>query len=112
MVLPSQEILVLIQCVGQMNFMTGRTELRTLVKILQECLFMECRLRLDELMIDPLEHGIVAESKWVVQWFLDRVISVPSCGIHIGDRMANRTGNSSLRRRMLDIIEVWIVKRT
>ena len=60
MVLSAKKILILRDFVGQADLVTGRAELGAAMKILEESLFVERRLALHELAVDPLEDRIAA----------------------------------------------------
>ena len=82
------EKLVLIQGFGEVHFVARPAELGRLVQRLQEGLLVERRLRLDELVVDPLERPVLAEREGVVDRPVDRVVAVASRAVHVTDRVA------------------------
>ena len=67
-------------------------------------------LGLDKLTVDPAESRIVTEGERIVDWLLDRIVGVAAHAVQMGDRVAARTRNPGLRRRIVDIVEVGIVE--
>src|SRR3954470_23621178 len=71
---------------------------------------MELRFRLYQLLVDILKQLVGAVSEGIMNRLINRVIGIALRAVHVRDRMARGAGNSSLRRGMPDIIEVWIIK--
>ena len=109
-ILASQKILVLIQSKGQMDFVTSRTELRGLVKVLQESLLMKGWLGLDQLLVYPLQHRVFTECKGIVQWLLNGEVRIAPVGVDIGNCVANSTCDPSLRGWVIHVVKFRIVE--
>src|SRR5688572_13188847 len=102
----------MVQRKRQVHFMACRAEFGGLVKWLEKGLFMESGFCFDKLIVDGLQHWIIAEGERVMDWFFDREISVPSRRVDIRDGMACSAGDSRLSRRVPHHIEIRIVKST
>ncbi len=111
-VLAAEKFLVVVQLQRQMHLVAGRTELRRLVKRLQESRLVKLRLGLDQLVVDPLQHRVLAERERIVQRLFDRVVGVAARAVDVRDRVADGAGDAALRRRVAGRVEVRIVKGT
>jgi hypothetical protein len=87
-----------------------RAELGGLVERLEKGGFMESRFRLHHEPVHGLQPAVVAESKWIMNGFLDGVIGVALGAVHVRDRVAHGAGDAGLRGRMFLDIKLWIVE--
>ena len=78
--------------------MARAAELGLGMQRLEERLLVEVGLRLDELLVDPREHGVVRERERVVDRRVDRVARVPPRVVDRADRMARGAGDPGVRR--------------
>ena len=111
-VLTSHPIFVFGQISWQVDLMTGAAELCGLESWLEHFALVKRRLGLDHQHVDLLEQKVFAVGKRIVLWFFDDVIGIASCRFDFGNRMADRAGDPSLTRRVVDIVVVWVVKRS
>jgi hypothetical protein len=58
MILTPKKILVMVQLIRQVHFVTRRAKLRRFVEVLEERFLMKLRLRLDQLIVDELENWV------------------------------------------------------
>ena len=93
-----------------MNFVTCAAKLGGAMKRFEKGLFVVRRLRLYQLPINPLQDAALAVCKGIVQRLFNREVSIAARTVDVGDRMANGTGNPSVRRGILDVVEVGIVE--
>ena len=110
MILPAQELLVMIDGKRNADLMTGGAKFRRAMKPFQEGFFVEIRLGFHELIVDPLQDGIVAVSERVMQRLLDRVIRVAGGAVDVRDGVTNGAGDAGMSRRMVDLVEVLVVE--
>ena len=85
MVLPAEEILVVVQGVGDAHLVAGRAERRILDDRLEERLLVHLGLRLDQRVVDPLQDGVVAGGERVVLRLLDRVVRISARAVDVRD---------------------------
>ena len=110
MILPAQELLVVVECPGEMDLVAGRTELGRLVEVLEEGLLVQRGLGFDKLIVRPLQQCIVAVRERIVLGFLDGEVGVPLRAVDVRDRVAARAGDARLRSRVVHIVELRIVE--
>jgi len=110
MILPSQELFIVVELVGNADLVAGRAELRALMQVLQERLLVELRFGFDKLLVDELQQPVGAEREWIVDRFFDGVIRIAPRAVHVGDRVASRAGDPRLRSGMFLHIEVRIIE--
>ena len=90
--------------------MTHRAELGGSVKRLEERPFVKRRLGLDELIVDPLQDGIVAVGKGIMDRFVDGVIAVAARGVDVGYGVTDGASDAGVGCRVVEIVEVRIVE--
>src|SRR5262245_22960956 len=117
MVLAAQPFLVMIERRRQSYLVARRAELRvfvppgTLVERLQESRLVEFGLCLDELVVDPLQGRVIGVSERIMLRLLDGVVGVPCWSVDVRHRMTNDARDSGMCRRVIDVVEVGLVKR-
>ena len=109
-VLPADEILVVVQGEGQADLVAGRAELGALDDRLQERLLVHLGLGLHQRVVDPLEDRVVAEGEGIMLGLLDRVGGVAAGVVDGGDRVADRAGDAGLARRVVHVVVVRVVE--
>ena len=110
MVLAAQKVLVGGQLLGEVNFVAGGAELGVAVEVLQEGLLVHRRLRLDELVVDPLEERVVTLGEGVVDRLVDRVVGIPLRAVDMRDRVADGASDAGVGRRVVDVVVVFVVE--
>ena len=65
---------------------------------------MQRRSSFDKLLAQPAQHVMVAKRKWVMLRFGDSVTAVTANAIDSRNGMANGTGDTGLRRRLIMVI--------
>lgn len=110
MILPAQELLVMIDGKRNADLMTGGAKFRRAMKPFQEGFFVEIRLGFHQLIVDPLQDGIIAVRKRVMQRLLDRVVRVAGGAVDVRDGVTNGAGDAGMSRRMVDLVEVLVVE--
>ena len=110
MVLPADEVLVVVQGERQAHLVAGRAELGVLDDRLQERLLVHLGLGLHQRVVDPLEERVVAEGERVMLGLLDRVGGVAPGVVDVRDRVADRAGDPRLARRVVHVVIVGVVE--
>ena len=80
------------------------------MKVFEEGLFVHRRLGLHQLMVDPLEHVVVALGEGIVQRLVDRVVGVAAGAVDVGDRVAGGAGDAGMGGGMVHVVVVGIVE--
>ncbi len=101
-VLSAQELFVVVQFFRQMHLMAGRAELSSLMQRLQKRLLVERRLGFDELVIDPLQNGVVASKQTVLQRLVDCEVGIPAVLFTWSDDAGRRCSHAGTGRRMVE----------
>ena len=110
MVLPADEVLVVVDPVRQADLVAGRAELGVLDDRLEERLLVHLGLGLDQRVVDPLEDRVIAVGEGIVVRLLDRVGGVAPRVVHVGDRVAGGARDPGLAGRVVDVIVVRVVE--
>ena len=110
MVLATEELLVSREFLGEVDFVAGGAELGIAVEVLQKGLLVHRRLRLDELVVDPLEERVLTLRKGVMNRLVDRVVGIPLRAVDVRDRMADGAGDAGVGRRVVDVVVVLVVE--
>ena len=76
----------------------------------EEGLLVKGGLRLHQLAVHPAQQAITARGEGIVHGLLNRVIGIPARAIQVGDRMADRTGDSGLGGQMTLQVIIRIIK--
>ena len=71
---------------------------------------MKRRLGLNKLIVDPLQHRVVALRKRIMNRFFNRVVRIAHVAIDVGNRVADRARNPGLRSRMIQHVELRIIE--
>ena len=93
----------MVQRVGQVHLVAGRTELGALVQRFQQRLLVERGPRLDELAVDRTQQGILAECKRIAWRIYQTVIGVAARAVDTGDGVAGRAGDARAGQRVVRI---------
>ena len=80
------------------------------MEVFEESFFVHRWLGLHQLMVDPLEHVVVAGSEGIVQRFVDRVVGVAAGAVDVGDRVAGGAGDAGVGGGMVHVVVVGIVE--
>ena len=110
MVLPAEEILVVVQGVRETHLVAGRAELRVLDHGLQEGLLVHLGLCLHQRVVHPLQERAVAGGERVMLGRLDRVVGVAAGAVDVGDRVADGAGDAGLARPGVHVIVLGVVE--
>src|SRR5438477_8243456 len=96
MILAAQEVFVLRQLDGNTDLVARGAKLRALVQRFQEGLLVEIGLRLDERLVDELKHAVGAESEWIMDRLIDRIVCIAARAVDMIDCVAGGTGDARL----------------
>ena len=111
MILAAQEFLILVQLLWNADLVAGGTKIRRAQKRFQECLFVELRLRLHQLLVEVLQEAVCAVGERIVGRLVDGVVRIAARAVDVRDGMARRAGDAGLRRGIMHVVEVRIVER-
>ena len=111
MVLPAQKVLIVVQFPGNAHLMASGAELRCLVVIFQKSFLVKLRLGLHQLVVDKLQKLVRAERERIMNRFLDRIIRVAPCAVHVGDGVASGARNARMGGGMIYIVKFRVVER-
>ena len=109
-ILAAQKVLVGGQLLGEVDFVAGGAELGVAMEVFQEGLLVHRRLRLDKLVVDPLQERVVTLGKGVVDRLVDRVVGIPLRAVDVRDRVADGASDAGVGRRVVDVVIVFVVK--
>ncbi len=109
-VLPAQELLVVVDLLRNPHFVANRAEFLRAMERLEEGLFVEVRLGLDQLVVEPLQDRVIAGGKRIVNGLVDGVAAVSRPVIDVGHGMADGAGDAGLGGRMGDEVVILTVK--
>ena len=102
--------LVVVQLGRQVHLVTAAAELRRLMQGFEEGLLVEFGFGLDQLLAHPLQGGVFAEGEGIVAGFFDGVVGVTAHAVDVGDRVANRAGNTGLGQGVVGQVVVRVVE--
>ena len=110
MVLPADEVFVVVDAVGEADLVAGRAEVGVLDDRLQERLLVHLGLGLHERIVDPLQERVVAEGERIMLRLFDRVGGVAAGVVDVGDRVAGRAGDARLAGRVVHVVVIRVVE--
>ncbi len=96
MILPAQKLFIMIQLAGNAHLVTGRAILGRAHERFEKSFLVKLRFRLDQLLIEVLQHRVRAISEWIMDRFVNRIIRVPPGAVDVRDRVARRAGDARL----------------
>src|SRR5204863_5130384 len=82
-ILAPEEVLVLCEFGGETHLMAGGAEFRGAMERLEERFLVKLRLGLDQLFVHETHHAVRAESKWIVDRFLDGVVRIAARAVDV-----------------------------
>src|SRR5262249_28317941 len=93
----------------QVNFVTGRTELRRLrcVEALQKRFAMRLWMDAEQVVGSPLEQFVIAGRQIVQRRILDGEVTLPHRALDVDYRVARRAAQSVLRFGSIDLFFYW-----
>src|SRR5262249_13870885 len=110
MILPTQELLIVIHGKGNADFVASGAKLSRAMERFKEGLPVKIRLGFHELIIDPLQDGILTVCERIVQRFLDGVVGIAGRAIDVRNRMTDRTSNAGVGGGMVGLVKVFVVE--
>ena len=89
-----------------MHLVAGRTEFRRLFRVeaLQEGLLVRLRVESQELVMRPLQEGVLADGEIVQRRVFDGEIGLTHRALDVNDRVARGAAQSVLRFRGFDLL--------
>ena len=110
MVLPAEEVLVVVEREGEPHLVARRAELRVLDDGLEERLLVHLGLGLDQRVVHPLQQRALAGGERVVLGLLDRVVGVAPGAVDLRDRVADGAGDPGLAALRVHVVVVRVVE--
>ena len=104
------DLLELVQRQRQVHLVADAAELGCLVVWFEERLLVEIGLGFDQLVVDPLQHRVVAVRERVMQRFLDGVVGVAPVAVDVRDRVADGAGDTRVSGGVVDVVVVLLIE--